>query len=416
MDDAQFDALIELLESRNPDDRKRAIAGIAKSGDGRGLRYLAAVHKNDPEPALRELAVKAGRYLKKEIETAKWVGTGSESVAAAAEQERKKKGVPISPEDEKQAKEWVEASMTYYTKENIPLAEDYLRRAFQLNPNLQYDQYAMGLGQGVFGLTGDDLLTELHRKDIPPANKRKRKAKAGVDEVSTDTVLIDLALYWVVQGAVMFIGFLFVANQFGNMLASVDVSQYPEAAESLSLYQSMAAWGIPFILIYSVLYSLFSVISLVLFHYLPLHFSATMILGGEGTFKQMVHKLTLLQTIAAALFGLIGLGIMYVTASATIDLMTTVINNPNITEEALLNQYSAAFSSIPTLGLISFFGSLIYLGVYVTQIGKVYDFGAMKGCAAVIMSAVVLGIVSCLLSVTLQSVLTSLFMGPNVSF
>ncbi|MDP1329429.1 hypothetical protein Q6280_28000, partial [Klebsiella pneumoniae] len=38
------------------------------------------------------------------------------------------------------------------------------------------------------------------------------------------------------------------------------------------------------------------VISLVIFHYLPLHFSATMILGGEGTFKQMVHKLTLLQT------------------------------------------------------------------------------------------------------------------------
>ena len=58
--------LIRQLQHIDPDVRRRAIIALGKSKDPAALKALAAVVKNDPEPTLRELARKAGQYIRQQ--------------------------------------------------------------------------------------------------------------------------------------------------------------------------------------------------------------------------------------------------------------------------------------------------------------------------------------------------------------
>ncbi len=58
--------ILTLLNSQNPTQRKRGISAAAKSADRRYLKPLGRIYKTDPDPALRELAKKAGIYINKQ--------------------------------------------------------------------------------------------------------------------------------------------------------------------------------------------------------------------------------------------------------------------------------------------------------------------------------------------------------------
>src|SRR5688572_21145837 len=55
------------LQSDNPQKRRQAIVALGKSGDPHALKPLADAYKNESDPQLRELALKAGRHLRKEL-------------------------------------------------------------------------------------------------------------------------------------------------------------------------------------------------------------------------------------------------------------------------------------------------------------------------------------------------------------
>src|SRR5258707_11294646 len=59
-----FDQYLEQLASPDVSERRQAIIAFGKPADPRALAPLANIYKNDPDPSLRELALKAGRYLK----------------------------------------------------------------------------------------------------------------------------------------------------------------------------------------------------------------------------------------------------------------------------------------------------------------------------------------------------------------
>jgi hypothetical protein len=59
------DSILALLNSSDPAQRKRGIGAAAKSADRRYLKLLAHIYKTDPDPALRDLAKKAGVYIHK---------------------------------------------------------------------------------------------------------------------------------------------------------------------------------------------------------------------------------------------------------------------------------------------------------------------------------------------------------------
>ncbi|MCC7207538.1 MAG: HEAT repeat domain-containing protein [Anaerolineae bacterium] len=60
-----FDQYVALVQSADPAKRREAIIGFGKLGDSRALKYLAQVYKTDADPALRDLAAKAGRHIQK---------------------------------------------------------------------------------------------------------------------------------------------------------------------------------------------------------------------------------------------------------------------------------------------------------------------------------------------------------------
>src|SRR3954466_14332009 len=61
-----IDELIRQLQNPDPDIRKRAIMALGKAKDPTALKALAQVVRGDPDPTLRELALKAGQYIRQQ--------------------------------------------------------------------------------------------------------------------------------------------------------------------------------------------------------------------------------------------------------------------------------------------------------------------------------------------------------------
>ncbi len=59
-----IDTYIQQLASADAGKRREAIIALGKAGDPRALPPLLNIYKTDPDPALRELALKAGRHIK----------------------------------------------------------------------------------------------------------------------------------------------------------------------------------------------------------------------------------------------------------------------------------------------------------------------------------------------------------------
>ncbi len=70
--------IVSQLKSDDPNQRKKAISVLARSGDRRALKTLSQIYKSDPDPAVREHARKAGVHIQQRQEAA------SAAVEAAA--------------------------------------------------------------------------------------------------------------------------------------------------------------------------------------------------------------------------------------------------------------------------------------------------------------------------------------------
>src|SRR6185436_4124175 len=56
--------VVTQLESDDPEQRKAAIVALARAADAEALPLLVKRYRTDPDPALRELARKAGLHIK----------------------------------------------------------------------------------------------------------------------------------------------------------------------------------------------------------------------------------------------------------------------------------------------------------------------------------------------------------------
>lgn len=74
------DEIFQLLRSEDPEDRKKAVRELAQLRDREVLRYLATVYKEDPDAEVRDLAVRAGKYVKKQMEAGEWM-VAADSIA-----------------------------------------------------------------------------------------------------------------------------------------------------------------------------------------------------------------------------------------------------------------------------------------------------------------------------------------------
>ena len=149
--------IFQLLKSDDPEERKKGIKALARTGDREALRYLATIYKEDPEPDVRDLALKAGQHIKNMGTKDEWTGTGD--FRATAEMAIPKAAVPEG--DVKTSKQMMEQALQLGMSSNYEKAEVLVRKAFTLNPNLQYESYFRGIATDVMGTEWEEAAKEL---------------------------------------------------------------------------------------------------------------------------------------------------------------------------------------------------------------------------------------------------------------
>ena len=153
--------IVEALKSRDPEERKKGVRALGQLLSSEALRYLATIYKQDPDPGVRELAVKAGRHVKKMRAAGDWMGHENDKDFRFGTNEVPAVVSNVSPVNKEQAKGLMDKALDEAVKENFERAEELARQAFQLNPDLQFDSYYVGVAADVMGMSSDEAIAEL---------------------------------------------------------------------------------------------------------------------------------------------------------------------------------------------------------------------------------------------------------------
>jgi len=369
--------LVEMLDSSDPEDRIFAVKAMAKSKNPEYLQYLASVYKTDYDPQVKELALKAGKYIKKMAAEEEWTG-GDEEYDEDAEDEIEE--VEVSGMDVQRAQGFVEQAMNLNLHNQNEKAAEALAKAFRVNPNLRHDGYAVGLAASVTGL-GDEAAFEYLTSDEFGGNKKKKRSgSAPNDETTWEEALIDLAVYWVVNAGVAVVSTLLFSRALTDLATSSGLSP-----SDFTDINPLIGADIFLVLIAGFAGSLFQVLGL-LIYYAAIHFAATTLFAGDGTFRGLIHKTANYLIVVVVVFSITGFIQQYNSVAFF------------LTEDGG-NTTLAGISAA-----ISFFGGIASMFWFGSLIGKNYDFGMGKGCASVIVGIIGLIVLTCGCIVVISSV------------
>jgi HEAT repeats len=390
--------LINMLDDPNPQVRASAVKQLAKTQSQEAVRYLATIYKTDDNPEVRELARKAGLYIKKKMNEGNW--TGGDADPNATEQAPSDE-VNVSPRAVESAIGQMESAMNLHVAGEDEKAAKFVEKAFMANPNLKNDSYYLGMAATILGLPGDEVANFLLADvefDAKGKAKRKRKPKAKnvESEVSTETAIIDLVIYFIVIATLVAVGMLILISLFDSAI-QIAMTESPEFAavmrgEGLTdpsqqifidLVNGFVQGGFVISVVSGIAMGIYSVIVLVV-QLGCMHIVATMLLGGEGTFKQLIHKMTGVITAFTVAYVLIFMLMIYV--------MFNGVVNENLN----------AFNTVNVLNSLMSLGSLGYLIWFVMALGKVYNYSTGAGCGTIIIGLILFGIVMMIISVGLS--------------
>jgi predicted esterase len=170
-----MNSILRQLQHPDPDERRRAIVTLGRSGDPNALPALAHVYRDDPDPALRELALKAGRYLRQQTAHAAPVTSAPPAVPGPAVQAEpappQSPERPISHRDAQRAKQYASQAMDAFMNGDKARAATHLRKALSINPNLAADKATANLAGEITGQPPREALAALQGGDLPRLEK-----------------------------------------------------------------------------------------------------------------------------------------------------------------------------------------------------------------------------------------------------
>ncbi len=217
------------LKDHDPEKRKSAVKAAARATDKDVLRQLAVMVEDDPDPEVRELALRAGGFIRKQL-----------GMTPEPEQEvdPKKKGrpdrIPVSDDNAARALAILNTAVTFNISGQNAKAMKELRKALDLDPNLRHDGYFINLAEVATGRQGEGaaaialLADKKEQENIASVEKRQRTQHqvdehlAEVGKVTLPNALLDMGmLFAVVTVAAMVVMFLYVQSA-GNLLSRLD--------------------------------------------------------------------------------------------------------------------------------------------------------------------------------------------------
>lgn len=215
-------ALHKSLNSRDPAVRKQAIKQAAKALDRSALKRLAVMCEEDPDPELRDLARRAGVYIREQLGE---LTPASDAPAATDEKDKAPAKIAVSDEQVERGKQAIDMAITQQLAGEKAKALKYLRQALAVNPNLRHDPYFLSVTQNVTGVDGKEAISQLEDKTTQTKvaeqerqTRRQQALDAHLSEVSKGNVqgvMFDTAIFTLVS-AVTVILVTFLVMQFSQ--------------------------------------------------------------------------------------------------------------------------------------------------------------------------------------------------------
>ena len=321
MDTVNLDRYVRLLGSPDTDQRRQAIVALGRSKNPAALRPLAEVYRNEKNGELRELALKAGQFIKAQVtatpapvvtppepapaQTPAFVppftveDLGEEPVQVAEAQEAKP-ARKASASSVLQAKAAAEEALTLSLRGEVNKAIKALKKAYKLQPDLLEDTYYMSMATTI--LKCDEAQVHAYLQDVSRAEviiksaaqeKTDAAVKSHIEETS-NMPWLGVALDLVVFGLIMALGpivLLLVTGQslqaWATLLAEEGGQMDETIADILAVTQAMDVRSFVFLSVTLLVSGLVSVIV----QCVAIHYSMTRFLGGKGTLRYLMYKI-----------------------------------------------------------------------------------------------------------------------------
>jgi tetratricopeptide (TPR) repeat protein len=308
---------INQLKSGDAVRRREAIIALGKSGDAAALKPLAEVYRNDPEPALRELALKAGKYLRQQTGDAapaaspppparRSVNSIQDEIDEYEAEENptqpqiKVQRREVRPENAKRAREYTNEALTQNINGDNAKAIKALRNAIKIDPNIIDDAFFASVAGTVTGEAGEDaialILDDGQAKNIArESNKQKRQKRIDTQmeqarESTWGGVGLEAAIYFAINViGVLVLGLVLIEllkNAFNNpeTLAALELDR--TTRDSL---EAFTAIGGAFVFIGALVYAVFQLVYIFVYGGL-VHVVARYLFQGTGTVVHFLDK------------------------------------------------------------------------------------------------------------------------------
>lgn len=313
---------VDQLKSSDPARRREAIIALGKSNSADALAPLADVYRNDPDEALRELALKAGRYLRQQ-------GVAAAAPAAAAparnsgaeriEREpseyddipepkqivRPQPRKPIREGDISLSRSLTNEALTHNANGDNAKALKALKNAIKVNPDIIDDQFFLGVAGSVTDRDGKAAIAMLldegefasKVKESKQASKQAviDKHMATARESKWSGVAIEAVIFFLLNAIALVILTLVIAEA-GRAQAALSPEQAESVRESLGSmqsivtnFESLTTLSFPSLVVIGVVVAVGALISMGIFGIL-LHLIA-MLFNGKGTLPFLYDKL-----------------------------------------------------------------------------------------------------------------------------
>lgn len=385
--------ILKQIKNTDPQQRRKAIIALADSRDLDALKPLQEIEQGDPEPKLRELATKAQKHLKEQMD---------KMAAFAANPEAYRAEMKVSERDVARAKSYMEEAMSTFLAKDNAKATKALIKALKANPTLKTDSYFLSLVGSITGKADAEGLNVLmdgqarsefiNTAEQGKIQKRKNDHRSKAEEIGWSAVGFDLTVFAMVIAVITFLApFVFVQliNNAITYQGALTPDKYEEEfikvpTELSTTTASVEAVGAVGLLVVAVVAGVGSAVSMFLFGLL-VHVIATRLLGGNGTLPFMLSQLIPFYSLTTPIFFIWWCVIMVMISIGA----------------GLIGMLCA-----PIMGLASF---VVYFKA-AGRIGSAYDFGALKGCLSMTIASFALSLLSSGLSYLLaNTILTAAF-------
>jgi hypothetical protein len=422
--------LTRQLYDPDPNIRRAAIIALGKTKSADALRPLAEVVLKDSDPELRELARKAGIYIRRElnVEPEPQAPRRRRPAAEPAPEpqlpgERRRGAVFLEPEaddrrapakdaDEElppgvgarpvrgkkyavpkesrdRARQYTEAALNDSLNNRRDRAMKNLTEALSLDPNLINDDYYNNVAASVTGLPAFEAIESIINPQtrirfIGAAKEEVKQARIDMHmEQVRQTNTTDLAFELVLYALILFLGPLLVGivglQAFGGFLETVLATNVANPdlprldPEIVRLAETVRATSLASLLPPALGSAAVGVISLVVQMGI-VHVLATAVFSGHATY---VHALTTVLRFynrwVPILFAVMGFSV-------------------------LIAAFAGASPVLLCPAVILFGAGMFVLFRTAGKIGEAYGFGAGIGCFALILSGIVLGLLNLAIS------------------